>query len=210
MIARLSSARFASVAPILLAFLLLTCATPTMAIEEPAYRVVRTIDDVEVRDYPAFTVAEIAVAGSAGQAGSEGFPVLFAYISGRNAGDRHLAMTAPVIQTATPVSSVTASADGTGYLVRFVLPAGATRDTAPEPLDPRIHLRDIRAQRVAVIRYSGFWSDANYASHLERLKAVVAESGLQAVDQPLFSRYDPPFKPWFMRRNEIWLPLASP
>ena len=27
--------------------------------------------------------------------------------------------------------------------------------------------------------------------------------------EPTLSRYDPPFAPWFMRRNEIWLTVQT-
>jgi hypothetical protein len=81
-------------------------------------------------------------------------------------------------------------------------------DSAPEPIDPRIHLRAVAASRIAVIRYSGFWSDSNYASHLARLKERLTAAGLTWSGEPVFSRYDPPFMPWFLRRNEIWLTLS--
>ena len=192
---------------------LFTAAPNVMAIEEPAYRVVRTMEDIEVRDYAPYTVAEVEVAGSADEAGGRAFPILAGYIFGKNAGERRLSMTAPVVQTAAPVrlpmtAPVTQAASSGGHIVQFVLPSGVTRATAPEPLDPRVHLRDVPAQRHAVVRYAGFWSEANYAEHLARLQAVVGASDLRVIGEPVFARYDPPFKPWFMRRNEIWLPLA--
>jgi hypothetical protein len=62
---------------------------------------------------------------------------------------------------------------------------------------------------VAVIRYSGFWSEANYQQHLEKLQAGLRTAGLSWWGEAVYSRYDPPFMPWFLRRNEIWLHLAS-
>ena len=216
MTVRLSTRRLRGVLRTLpLALCLATIAPPAMAIEEPDYRVVRTLEEVEVRDYASYAVAEVQVDGPADRAGGEAFPILAGYIFGKNVGERRMAMTAPVVQAPAPTrlamtAPVTQSATPAGYLVQFVLPKGVTRDSAPEPLDARVHLRDVAPQRYAVIRYSGFWSDANYAEHLARLQAVVGEARLPVVGPPVFSRYDAPFKPWFMRRNEIWLPLASP
>jgi hypothetical protein len=65
----------------------------------------------------------------------------------------------------------------------------------------------VAASRVAVIRYSGFWSADNYAEHLARLQAMLTAEGLAWRGEPVFSRYNPPFTPWFLRRNEIWLNL---
>jgi hypothetical protein len=108
-------------------------------------------------------------------------------------------MTAPVTQAAAPG----------GFRVQFVLPKGVTMANAPEPLDARVTLRDIAPSRVAVIRYSGFWSEANYQQHLEKLQGAVRTGGLSAVGEPVYSRYNAPFTPWFLRRNEIWLHLAN-
>jgi hypothetical protein len=62
---------------------------------------------------------------------------------------------------------------------------------------------------VAVIRYSGFWSAANYGEHLDTLTRTLREVGRAWIGEPMYSRYDPPFTPWFLRRNEIWLTLAA-
>lgn len=61
---------------------------------------------------------------------------------------------------------------------------------------------------MAVLRYSGTWSEANYVEHLDTLKKQVTASGLTTVGEPVWARYDPPYTPWFMRTNEVQLELA--
>ncbi len=195
-------------------FLLLSFPMSSHATEEPDFKIVQTIGNVEVREYAAYSVAEVVVPGPAEAAGNSAFPILAGYIFGKNKGERKLAMTPPVTQSPTPVklemtAPVTQSAAPGGFLVQFVLPKGVTSDNAPEPVDPRVILRNIAPSRMAVIRYSGFWSDANYLDHLQQLRATLAASGLQPKGEPIYSRYNAPFTPWFMRRNEIWLYLAS-
>jgi hypothetical protein len=95
-----------------------------------------------------------------------------------------------------------------GFLVQFVLPKGVCAASAPEPTDARVMLREVPPSRVAVIRYSGFWSEANYNEHLAKLQASLRDADLSWTGEPVYSRYNPPFMPWFMRRNEIWLQLA--
>ncbi len=90
-----------------------------------------------------------------------------------------------------------------------VLPKDVTLASAPEPLDARITLREVPPSRVAVIRYSGFWSESNYNEHLEKLQAGLRAADLAWSGEPVYSRYHPPFTPWFMRRNEIWLHLTG-
>jgi hypothetical protein len=192
---------------------LTTFSMPSHATEEPEYQLVRKLADIEVRQYAAYTVAEVVVAGPAGDAGSQAFPILAGYIFGKNKGDRKFAMTAPVTQTVAPVTlemtaPVTQTATPAGFLVQFVLPKGVTVTSAPEPLDARVQLRAVLPRRVAVIRYSGFWSASNDNEHLAKLQAALRAADLAWTGEPVYSRYNAPFTPWFMRRNEIWLRLA--
>ena len=186
------------------------------AIEEPDFEMERRLGDsgaIELRRYASYTVAEVTVPGPADDAGNRAFPVLAGYIFGGNRGAQKLAMTAPVTQAAQPpqtlamTAPVTQAASADGFVVQFVLPKGLTPETAPVPNDARIRLRLVPARRVAVVRYRGFWSDANFNQNLGRLTTALREAGLAWRGEPVFSRYDPPITPWFLRRNEIWLDL---
>jgi len=193
---------------------LATYSMPTHATEEPEYQVVRELADVEVRQYAAYTVAEVLMQGSADDAGNQAFPILAGYIFGKNKGERKFEMTAPVTQAAVPVklpmtAPVTQTAAPGGFVVQFVLPKGVTLANAPEPLDARVQLREVPPSQVAVIRFSGFWSESNYDEHLAKLQAALRAADLAWSGEPIYSRYNAPFTPWFMRRNEIWLHLAG-
>jgi len=183
------------------------------AIEEPKYTVVRQYDGFEIREYAPYFVAEVVVPGPAEEAGNQGFRILAAYIFGKNQGERKISMTAPVAQGPVPVkiemtAPVTQAAANGGYLVQFTMPSEYTLETLPEPLDPQVKLKEVSGGRFAVIRYSGTWSEDNYKEHLEKLERGVVAAGLRTTGSPIYSRYNAPFVPWFMRRNEIWLKLA--
>jgi hypothetical protein len=198
-----------------LLLLLLIALTPpvSQAIEEPTYEVVRQIgEQIELRRYAAYVVAEVVLDATAADAGNQAFPILAGYIFGKNKGQQKLEMTAPVTQSAEPVklemtAPVTQGAVAGGMRVQFVLPKGVTLATAPEPLDPRVHLREEPPALRAAIRYSGTWSKANYDEHLGKLQAALAAAGIATHGQPVLARYNAPMTPWFMRRNEIWLAL---
>jgi len=201
-------------AALLLTFALTTFSMPSRAIEEPEFQVVRELADIEMRQYAAYTVAQVIVAGPADEAGNQAFPILAGYIFGKNKGERKFAMTAPVTQAAVPIklemtAPVTQTALASGFLVQFVLPKGVTVASAPEPLDARVQLREVSPSLVAVIRYSGLWSKSNYNEHLAKLQAALRAADLAWTGEPVYSRYNAPFTPWFMRRNEIWLHLTN-
>ena len=198
------------------AFVILIAAMPNTAnaIDEPTYTVVQTTDAFEVRQYAPYLVAEVLVPGPVNEAGSQGFSLLGGYIFGKNKGERKFAMTAPVTQAAVPVkmemtAPVTQTPAPGGFRVQFVLPKGVTVTNAPEPLDPRVALRQEPARRIAVLQYSGFWNDANFNEHLAQLQSSLRSANLSWTGEPVLSRYNAPFTPWFMRRNEVWLQLAK-
>jgi hypothetical protein len=194
----------------IVAGLLAALASAAHATEEPRFELLQRYEDFEVRQYAPYLVAEVLVAGPADEAGNQGFGILAGYIFGKNKGDRRLAMTAPVTQSAAPAklemtAPVTQTAAPGGFAVQFVMPAGFTLATLPEPLDARITLREVAGNKVAVIRYAGSWSQQKYGEQLEKLQRAVARQGLQTEGEPVFSRYNAPFVPTFLRRNEVWL-----
>jgi len=190
---------------LLLALTLAAMPLLSHAIEEPDFKVIRTFDNVELRQYAPYVVAEVVLDVSAEEAGNQAFPILAGYIFGKNKGERKLAMTAPVRMDMT--TPVTQAAVAGGTQVQFVLPKGVTLATAPEPIDPRVQLRMMPAATWAVIRYSGTWSQSNYREHLDELRASLGAAGVATQGEPVLARYNAPLTPWFMRRNEIWLAL---
>lgn len=199
----------------LFAFVLLVMPVVTRAAEEPNHDVLRKLENnVELRQYAPYVVAEVLVEGSADTAGNDAFPILAGYIFGKNKGERSFSMTAPVTQTVAPVklemtAPVTQTAVAGGWIVQFVLPKGVTLASAPEPNDSRVKLREEAGRRIAAIRYSGLWSADNYLEHLDKLTTTLTSEGIAWSGEPIFSRYNPPFTPWFLRRNEIWLSLPA-
>jgi SOUL heme-binding protein len=193
---------------------ILMTSNTAQALEQPKYTVVQSNDVYEIRKYEPYIVAEVVVPGPESEAGNQAFSLLGGYIFGKNKGDRKLEMTAPVVQTpvTTPAAStkiemtapVVQTPTTNGFLVQFMMPSAYTLATLPEPLDPKVKLRQVEGKTVAAHQYSGSWSQSNYDEHLNILKAALAKDGVKTQGEPLYSRYNAPFTPWFLRRNEIW------
>lgn len=185
-----------------------------MATEEAPYTVLKSDDIFELREYPSLILAEIIVDGSVEDAGSKAFRPLFRYISGANRSRGKIAMTAPVAQEekgveiamTAPVSQERLQGK---WAVSFMMPASYALETLPVPDDPNIKLRQVPARRVAVVRYSGFWSEEKYLLNKEKLEKWMNDNRLAVAGEAIWARYNPPFTPWFMRRNEILIPVAA-
>jgi effector-binding domain-containing protein len=183
-----------------------------MAIEEATYTVVERDGEFEIRDYAPHVLAETVVAGSFDRAGNEAFSRLFRYISGDNRSRHKVAMTAPVSQaSAGEKIAMTAPVEQKPaqdrWVVSFTMPASYALETLPEPGDPQVTLRQVPARRMAALRYSGRWTESSYLRHRMELESWVRERGLRTAGDPVWARYDPPFAPWFLRRNEILVPV---
>jgi hypothetical protein len=189
-------------------------AVQARAVEEAEFKVVERDGRFEVRDYAPQILAETIVEQSMEDAGNAAFRRLFKYISGENSQTNKIAMTAPVgqeragekIAMTAPVSQ---QAEGDRWAVSFMMPQSYTMQSIPRPTNAQIRLREVPARRVAAIRYSGFWSESRYAKHLEQLRAWMEQKGLAPAGDPVWARYNPPFTPWFMRRNEVLIPLET-
>ncbi len=194
--------------------LILIGAIPVMSTEEAPYKVLRTDEPFELREYPAVILAEIIVDGDLEGAGNKAFRPLFRYISGDNKARGKIAMTAPVsqeqqgekISMTAPVSQQRIQGK---WAVSFMMPALSTLETLPTPDNPDISLRQVPARRVAVVRYSGSWSEEKYLLHKEKLEKWVKDNRFTVSGEPVWARYNPPFTLWFMRRNEILIPVAA-
>lgn len=185
-----------------------------MATEEPKFTVESKTEDYEVRLYPKVIVAETSVKAGFEDSGNQAFRILADYIFGNNKKKQKIDMTAPVTQEpksekiamTAPVSQVKSTE---GYLVQFTMPENYTLDTLPEPNDSRVTLKEIPARKVAVYRYSGTWSESRYQEKLAIFLSALKRNGITTVGEPVFARFNPPFMPWFLRRNEIWLTLSQ-
>jgi effector-binding domain-containing protein len=199
----------ATIVVTLLAFCAGGCA---LTVEEANYTVIRKASNFELRDYPAQIVAETEVDASLEEAGNRAFRRLFNYISGDNKAQEKISMTSPVTQEASSekiamTSPVTQQSTTDGWMVSFMMPASYTMDTIPIPDDPNVKVRQIPPRRMACVKYSGGWSEERYLQHLRELEAWIAENGFEVLGKPVWARYNPPFTPWFMRRNEILIPV---
>jgi hypothetical protein len=186
-----------------------------MAGEEAEYAVMLSEQSFEIRLYESHILAETTVESDFDSAGNKAFSRLFKYISGNNISQQKVDMTSPVSQEAASekidmTSPVGQQKDKDRWAVSFMMPASYSLETLPEPKDPEVILRQVPARYVAAIRYSGIWSEKAYQRHKGELEAWIEIKGSRVVGEPVWARYDPPFMPWFLRRNEILIPVAKP
>ena len=161
--------------------------------EKQPHSLIKRFDGFELRHYPASHQIEVEVQGDFVRAGNLGFGPLVSYISGQNKTRKSMSMTAPVIQEPT----------GTSHLVRFVLPKDIKESEIPHPTNTRVTNILVPSHYAAVKSYSGGWNEAKFEDQGKQLLEAVAEAGLKTKGSLYWARFDPPWKPAFLKHNEV-------
>ena len=162
--------------------------------QQQPYKVLAQHKGFELREYPAGIQIETTVGGDFINAGSLGFRPLVQFISGNNKASQSIAMTAPVIQE---------SASTSKHMVRFVLPEQMKPDDVPDAMDPRVKVIQVPKHLAAAKRFSGSWNQDKFDLEGKKLVSELLSSGLETVGSLYFARFDPPWKPGFLKRNEV-------
>ena len=181
-------------------------------VEEAKYDRLAVDDHFELRKYAPMVTAETYVEGDFNEAGRTAFKRLFGYISGENASNNKIAMTAPVIANAGDTDKgytidmtvpVLEQREGDGWRYKFVLPADYSLESAPIPLNADVALAAIPESTVAVIRFSGSWDQEKIAEKTVELHAWIRAQQLTPSSEPRWAGYNPPWTLPFLRRNEV-------
>ncbi|WP_256300235.1 SOUL family heme-binding protein [Haloarchaeobius salinus] len=178
--------------------------------EEVPYERVRELDGVEIRRYPRTVLVETSASDQ-----MTAFRRLFRYISGDNERRDEISMTAPVRSDSAARESVSMTApvrsdtDGDGTRMAFYLPAEYGPESAPVPTESTVRLVVEPPKTVAAVQFSWYAPDWRVERLEERLLSTLAEAGIEPTGEPYLLRYNDPWTPPFMRRNEVVVEIAE-
>ena len=161
-----------------------------MAIEKPTYKVILKEGPYEIRNYEAMIVA---VSQETDLRGYTGFNTVFNYISGMNQDSKKISMTSPVLNNLDDQQLTTA----------FIMPKEYDLESLPQPSNPNLQLKEIPKRQVAVILFSGNFDIGKLNHKINQLKEWLVEKNLDPIGPIELARYNPPFIPGFLKRNEI-------
>jgi DNA gyrase inhibitor GyrI len=180
-------------------------------VELAKYDVSETHGAIEIRDYAPMIVAEVSVSGDRKKAIGDGFRLIADYIFGNNISSQKVAMTAPVIQQPSEKIAMTAPVTQQGgeglWQVRFVMPSSHTMESLPKPNSPDVVLKEVAGKRFAVIRFSGRAKTKSLEERTKDLQAFIENKQLQAISEPTYAFFNPPWTLPFLRRNEVMIEI---
>jgi hypothetical protein len=180
-----------------------------MAIEIPSYQVLVHQNGFELREYDQMTLATVKVnSNDFMDSINRGFRPLADYIFGNNTlktdtdsdVSQKIAMTAPV------TSSI--QDDGT-YKVAFTMPQSYSIKSLPNPNNKDVTHENVKSHKVCVVRFSGRPNEGIVQEKIGQLKDWADQKGYKLQGKPTLSIYNPPWRPGFLRRNEISITVKN-
>jgi hypothetical protein len=171
------------------------------------YEIEKKINQIEIRRYPKITVAKV------NNNELDSFGLLFRFISGANIQRKKVKMTSPVVsqepsQEIKMTSPVLTDFSGEGYMA-FVMPQEFDLESTPQPLDNRVKIEEVPERLVAVLRFSGSWSEDRFEAKKKELVGELARARIETKGDIFTMLYNPPFTPSFLRRNEVAIEIQS-
>ncbi len=163
------------------------------------YELVAKAAEFEIRRYPSCQLIEIEAEGDFTTSTWNGFRPLASFIFGGNARSQEIAMTAPVLQFE----------QTNNYRISFVLPAGMTEADVPAPNDARITTRTWPEHLAAARIFGGTWSEEKFRREGEILINALKNAGHKTRGQIYWARFDGPWKPWFLKHNEVQIEIGT-
>jgi hypothetical protein len=162
--------------------------------ETPDYKVIRTDEKFEIRDYSALTVATTRMEKDGMNAS---FGELLGFISGENENSEKIAMTAPVLIDTSEETKT----------MGFIMPRETVQTGVPKPEGDEVKVVQVDAARFAVLRFEGERTVEVEKEANRRLTAWLEAQKIAPKGTPLFAYYDPPWTPVSLRRNEVMIQI---
>lgn len=187
-----SSSYFFSVAFVVLLLSQLFMAYKTSKIESPSYKVIKSFEDFEIRNYDAMVVAKTEIKSEAyEESSSSGFRTIANYIFGGNKENQQIAMTSPVIMEMGEKSSMS-----------FVMPEEHAIENLPEPNSKNVEIIQIQPKTYAVLEFTGYANDKKIKKHTKRLLQFMKAENLMPIGTIKYLGYNPPWQV-LGRKNEV-------
>jgi len=175
------------------------------------YEQLWTVNGTEIRRYPQTILAETTAPTQ-----RIAFQRLFRYISGTNQSNESISMTAPVetqsgdsIPMTAPVRSEATETEAETVRMAFYLPSEYTPETAPEPTEPDVTLITEPQKTVAVDQFSWYAPEWRVTRRTQKLLSTLEHEDIEPESDPYLLRYNDPWTPPFMRRNEVAVKIVE-
>lgn len=166
-------------------------------IKQPKFSIIKKQDQFELRLYQSFTMIE---ATDRDLQSNQGFRLAFNFIQGNNQSRQKIAMTAPVVNDIMNNEVQTTA---------FVIPPHMLYDDVPLPLNKELKKILVPERICAIYRFNMNPKMEELQMYEQILKIWIEKENYTIIGPLQLARYNPPFIPGFLKRNELWFEVIQ-
>ena len=169
-------------------------------LENPKYTILEKNNHFQIRKYDEMTIAKITTAGERYEGLRKGFIPLARYIGAKDREGPKISMTAPVMQQ---------KIINDNWEISFYMPSKFDTDQLPISENNQIKIVTTPSTIMAVITFSGVAKTELLENKFTNLIKWIEEINYEIIlgSKPIYSYYNDPSTPGFLRKNEIMIPV---
>ena len=169
-------------------------------LENPKYTILEKNNHFQIRKYDEMTIAKITTVGERYEGLRKGFIPLARYIGAKDREGPKISMTAPVMQQ---------KIINDNWEISFYMPSKFDTDQLPISENNQIKIVTTPSKIMAVITFSGVAKKELLENKFANLIKWIEEINYEIIlgSKPIYSYYNDPSTPGFLRKNEIMIPV---
>ena len=169
-------------------------------LENPKYTILEKNNHFQIRKYDEMTIAKITTVGERYEGLRKGFIPLARYIGAKDREGPKISMTAPVMQQ---------KIINDNWEISFYMPSEFDTDQLPISENNQIKIVTTPSTIMAVITFSGVAKTELLENKFTNLIKWIEEINYEIIlgSKPIYSYYNDPSTPGFLRKNEIMIPV---
>ena len=169
-------------------------------LENPKYTILEKNNHFQIRKYDEMTIAKIITVGERYEGLRKGFIPLARYIGAKDREGPKISMTAPVMQQ---------KIINDDWEISFYMPSKFDRNQLPISENNQIKIVTTPSTIMAVITFSGVAKTELLENKFTNLIKWIEEINYEIIlgSKPIYSYYNDPSTPGFLRKNEIMIPV---
>jgi len=171
-------------------------------LENPKYTILEKNNHFQIRKYDEMTIAKITTVGERYEGLRRGFIPLARYIGAKDREGPKISMTAPVMQQKKGYNN---------WEISFFMPSKFKESQLPISKNDKIEITTISSSILAVITFNGIATTELFEKKLSKLIKGIEEINYKKIPEtePIYSYYNDPSTPGFLRKNEIMIPVEA-
>ncbi len=171
-------------------------------LETPKFIILENNKYLQIRKYDEMTIAKIITNGERYDGLRNGFIPLARYIGAKERDGPKISMTAPVMQQKRGENK---------WEISFFIPSKFDVNQLPISKNDNIEITRIPSIILAVITFNGVANTELLDNKLSELNKGLEEIAFKIIPntEPIYSYYNDPSTPGFLRKNEIMIPVKA-